>query len=150
MYVHTNTESVTRSHKVNNRRGSGSSPDSHSQAQAQAHAHANGQKSPSEHDHLPHYFAKKGPVFGDPTKIKKNGGGKGNWYDPLYYLYHPIVSHSILFPSQYIHIPPKVYKVNTNEINPGAEQATPPKSKTQATTSSPAANTTTRIPLLRA
>jgi len=28
---------------------------------------------------LPKYFAKAGPVDSDPNKIKKNGGGKGNW-----------------------------------------------------------------------
>ncbi|KAF2266602.1 hypothetical protein CC78DRAFT_531408 [Lojkania enalia] len=29
--------------------------------------------------HLPRYFAKSGHPGEDPTKTKKNGGGKGNW-----------------------------------------------------------------------
>jgi len=34
----------------------------------------------AEHeDHLPRYFAKSGHSDADPTKTKKNGGGKGNW-----------------------------------------------------------------------
>ncbi|KAF2794748.1 hypothetical protein K505DRAFT_303475 [Melanomma pulvis-pyrius CBS 109.77] len=32
----------------------------------------------AEH-HLPRYFAKAGHADQDPTKTKKNGGGKGNW-----------------------------------------------------------------------
>lgn len=28
---------------------------------------------------LPKYFAKHGFVDTDPKKVKKNGGGKGNW-----------------------------------------------------------------------
>jgi hypothetical protein len=30
-------------------------------------------------EHLPRYFAKSGYSGEDPTKTKKNGGGKGNW-----------------------------------------------------------------------
>lgn len=30
-------------------------------------------------DHLPRYFAKSGHADQDPTKTKKNGGGRGNW-----------------------------------------------------------------------
>lgn len=30
-------------------------------------------------EHLPRYFAKSGHVNEDPTKTKKNGGGRGNW-----------------------------------------------------------------------
>lgn len=56
---------VTRSHKANDRHGS-RSPEA--------------QNSPPDTSHLPHYFAKRGPVNGDPTKVKKNGGGRGNWY----------------------------------------------------------------------
>lgn len=34
----------------------------------------------AEHEaHLPRYFAKSGYAGEDPTKTKKNGGGKGNW-----------------------------------------------------------------------
>ncbi|TQB73799.1 hypothetical protein MPDQ_005446 [Monascus purpureus] len=55
---------VTRSHKANDRHGS-RSPEA--------------QNSPPDTSHLPHYFAKRGPVNGDPTKVKKNGGGRGNW-----------------------------------------------------------------------
>jgi hypothetical protein len=32
-----------------------------------------------EQEHLPRYFAKSGFADADPTKTKKNGGGKGNW-----------------------------------------------------------------------
>jgi len=32
-----------------------------------------------EDEHLPRYFAKHGHTDTDPAKIKKNGGGKGNW-----------------------------------------------------------------------
>jgi len=30
-------------------------------------------------DHLPRYFGKAGHVDADPTGIKKQGGGRGNW-----------------------------------------------------------------------
>lgn len=30
-------------------------------------------------DHLPRYFAKSGHADADPKKVKKEGGGKGNW-----------------------------------------------------------------------
>ncbi|KAL8818285.1 MAG: hypothetical protein Q9223_003040 [Gallowayella weberi] len=33
-------------------------------------------------DHLPRYFAKSGHVDADPKKVKKEGGGKGNWGAP--------------------------------------------------------------------
>ncbi|KAL8857306.1 MAG: hypothetical protein Q9178_006072 [Gyalolechia marmorata] len=33
-------------------------------------------------DHLPRYFAKSGHVDADPKKVKKEGGGKGNWGTP--------------------------------------------------------------------
>ncbi|ERF68081.1 hypothetical protein EPUS_08517 [Endocarpon pusillum Z07020] len=33
-------------------------------------------------DHLPRYFAKSGHPDADPTAIKKQGGGKGNWGKP--------------------------------------------------------------------
>jgi len=38
---------------------------------------ADGTASPE--DHLPRYFAKSGHVDMDPKKVKKEGGGKGNW-----------------------------------------------------------------------
>jgi hypothetical protein len=38
---------------------------------------ADGSVSPTEH--LPRFFAKSGHVDADPKKIKKDGGGKGNW-----------------------------------------------------------------------
>jgi hypothetical protein len=53
---------VTRSHKLNDRDHAGL---------------ADGTAAPEEH--LPRYFAKSGHVDADPNKIKKNGGGKGNW-----------------------------------------------------------------------
>ena len=31
-------------------------------------------------EHLPRYFAKSGHIDSDPKKVKKEGGGKGNWY----------------------------------------------------------------------
>ena len=30
-------------------------------------------------DHLPRFFAKSGFADADPKKIKKDGGGRGNW-----------------------------------------------------------------------
>ena len=57
---------MTRSHKVNDR--------DHSASQ-------NGITAPNET--LPRYFAKSGPVDADPRKTKKDGGGKGNWWDAL-------------------------------------------------------------------
>ncbi|KAI4201795.1 MAG: hypothetical protein LQ350_002995 [Teloschistes chrysophthalmus] len=33
-------------------------------------------------DHLPRYFAKSGHADTDPKKVKKEGGGKGNWGTP--------------------------------------------------------------------
>lgn len=53
---------VTRSHKANDRDHAGL---------------ANGTAMPEEH--LPRYFAKSGYADADPKKVKKEGGGKGNW-----------------------------------------------------------------------
>lgn len=53
---------VTRSHKLNDKDHAGL---------------ANGTAAPEEH--LPRYFAKHGHVGEDPKKVKKSGGGKGNW-----------------------------------------------------------------------
>ncbi|KAK3186994.1 hypothetical protein K4F52_004160 [Lecanicillium sp. MT-2017a] len=53
---------VTRSHKANDRDHKGL---------------AEGTALPQEH--LPRYFAKHGYVDVDPKKVKKDGGGKGNW-----------------------------------------------------------------------
>jgi hypothetical protein len=53
---------VTRTEKHNDRNHSGL---------------ADGTASPE--DHLPRYFAKSGHVDMDPKKVKKEGGGKGNW-----------------------------------------------------------------------
>lgn len=54
---------MTRSHKANDRDHKGL---------------AEGTALPQEH--LPRYFAKHGYVDVDPKKVKKDGGGKGNWY----------------------------------------------------------------------
>ncbi|KAL8941054.1 MAG: hypothetical protein Q9216_002462 [Gyalolechia sp. 2 TL-2023] len=54
---------VTRSHKQNDR---------------DHVALADGTSIPE--DHLPRYFAKSGHADADPKKVKKEGGGKGNWY----------------------------------------------------------------------
>ena len=54
---------VTRSHKLNDRDHVGI---------------ADGTASAEEH--LPRYFAKSGHTDADPKKVKKEGGGKGNWY----------------------------------------------------------------------
>lgn len=53
---------MTRSHKLNDKDHAGL---------------ANGTAAPEEH--LPRYFAKHGHVGEDPKKVKKSGGGKGNW-----------------------------------------------------------------------
>jgi len=53
---------MTRSHKANDRDHKGL---------------ADGTAAPSEH--LPRFFAKSGHVDVDPKKIKKDGGGNGNW-----------------------------------------------------------------------
>lgn len=53
---------MTRSHKFTDRDHAGL---------------ADGTAEPEEH--LPRYFAKSGHANEDPTKTKKNGGGKGNW-----------------------------------------------------------------------
>ena len=34
---------------------------------------------------LPRYFAKSGHADADPTKTKKDGSGKGNWYVRSFY-----------------------------------------------------------------
>lgn len=54
---------VTRSHKSNDR----------------DHVALADGTAPAE-EHLPRYFAKSGHVDADPKKVKKEGGGKGNWY----------------------------------------------------------------------
>lgn len=54
---------MTRSHKLNDR----------------DHVALADGSAPAE-EHLPRYFAKSGHVDADPKKIKKEGGGKGNWY----------------------------------------------------------------------
>ncbi|MCJ1323661.1 hypothetical protein MMC10_000322 [Thelotrema lepadinum] len=56
---------MTRSHKANDRDHAGL---------------ANGTALPEEH--LPRYFAKSGFTDVDPKKVKKEGGGKGNWGHP--------------------------------------------------------------------
>lgn len=53
---------VTRSHKANDRDHKGI---------------AEGTAVPVEHQ--PRFFAKSGYADVDPKKIKKDGGGKGNW-----------------------------------------------------------------------
>jgi hypothetical protein len=57
-----NTTLVTRSHKQNDRDHAGLADGTADDAQ-----------------HLPRYFAKSGHVDADPKKVKKEGGGKGNW-----------------------------------------------------------------------
>ncbi|MCJ1379107.1 hypothetical protein MMC17_002207 [Xylographa soralifera] len=59
---HTPSITMTRSHKANDR---------------DHVALADGSAGPE--DHLPRYFAKSGHVDADPKKVKKEGGGKGNW-----------------------------------------------------------------------
>lgn len=54
---------MTRSHKLNDR----------------DHVALADGSAPAE-EHLPRYFAKSGHVDADPKKVKKEGGGKGNWY----------------------------------------------------------------------
>jgi hypothetical protein len=66
-------ETVTRSHKFNDRDHTGL---------------AAGTAAPEEH--LPRYFAKNGHIDADPKKVKKNGGGKGNWYA---HTQHPVFNH---------------------------------------------------------
>lgn len=56
---------MTRSHKQNDRDHVGL---------------ANGTAAVEEH--LPRYFAKNGHIDSDPKKVKKEGGGKGNWGQP--------------------------------------------------------------------
>jgi len=53
---------MTRSHKANDRDHKGL---------------ASGTAGPTEH--LPRFFAKTGHLDVDPKKVKKDGGGKGNW-----------------------------------------------------------------------
>lgn len=53
---------MTRSYKANDRDHKGL---------------ADGTAAPQEH--LPRFFAKSGYADADPKKIKKDGGGKGNW-----------------------------------------------------------------------
>ena len=54
---------MTRSHKQNDRDHAGLADGTADESQ-----------------HLPRYFAKHGHVDSDPKKVKKEGGGKGNWY----------------------------------------------------------------------
>jgi hypothetical protein len=54
---------VTRSHKANDR---------------DHVAIANG--TATQVERLPRYFAKNGPLDADPSKVKKEGGGRANWY----------------------------------------------------------------------
>ncbi|KAK4696267.1 hypothetical protein P7C71_g1624, partial [Lecanoromycetidae sp. Uapishka_2] len=56
---------VTRSHKQNDRDHAGLADGTADDAQ-----------------HLPRYFAKSGHIDADPKKVKKEGGGKGNWGTP--------------------------------------------------------------------
>lgn len=55
---------MTRSHKAND------IPHNHPEAIAAFGEH-----------NIPKYFGKTGFVDNAPNKTKKNGGGKGNWYD---------------------------------------------------------------------
>jgi len=56
---------MTRSHKANDRDHAGLAAGT-----------------ASIEEHLPRYFAKSGNVGEDPKKVKKEGGGKGNWGHP--------------------------------------------------------------------
>ena len=56
------TTLVTRSHKQNDRDHVGLADGTADDVQ-----------------HLPRYFAKSGHIDADPKKVKKEGGGKGNW-----------------------------------------------------------------------
>lgn len=74
---------MTRSHKLNDKDHAGL---------------ANGTAAPEEH--LPRYFAKHGHVGEDPKKVKKSGGGKGNWLvSPLTPLL-PFLQNSVCAPWQ--------------------------------------------------
>jgi len=53
---------VTRSHKQNDRDHAGLADGTAEDIQ-----------------HLPRYFGKNGHIDADPKKVKKEGGGKGNW-----------------------------------------------------------------------
>lgn len=53
---------VTRSHKQNDRDHAGLADGTAEDIQ-----------------HLPRYFSKNGHIDTDPKKVKKEGGGKGNW-----------------------------------------------------------------------
>ena len=53
---------VTRSHKQNDRDHAGLADGTAEDIQ-----------------HLPRYFSKNGHIDADPKKVKKEGGGKGNW-----------------------------------------------------------------------
>jgi hypothetical protein len=64
---------VTRSHKFNDR--------VYGEAALEQEAHGS---------NLPRFFGKNAGFDTDPKKTKKDGGGKGNWYDSL--LPHHIVS----------------------------------------------------------
>ncbi len=56
------TMPVTRSHKQNDRDHAGLADGTAEDIQ-----------------HLPRYFGKNGHIDADPKKVKKEGGGKGNW-----------------------------------------------------------------------
>ena len=49
---------------------------------------------------LPRYFAKQGHADADPTKTKKDGSGKGNWYVRLL---HPSPSSTLNPPTPTTH-----------------------------------------------
>lgn len=54
---------MTRSHKANDRDHKGIA-----------------EGTAAREEYLPRFFAKSGYVDADPKKIKKDGGGRGNWY----------------------------------------------------------------------
>jgi hypothetical protein len=43
--------------------------------------HKNSDAELTLNEHVPKYFGKASFVDQDPKKVKKNGGGKGNWYE---------------------------------------------------------------------
>lgn len=40
------------------------------------------------HENIPKFFGKNGFADADPKKIKKNGGGKANWYATFSFVSH--------------------------------------------------------------
>jgi hypothetical protein len=71
-------------------------------------------------NNIPKYFAKHGFADTDPKKIKKNGGGKGNWYVCFPFVIRTAFHRCTLRPSARPDMTSSTYTVSDTTITTSA------------------------------